>query len=134
VRQISYWKAIPERSVEGQASRTDARYLYTNWMFVDNDEHLEQTLLSDVIGGYEFICETSDVVERPGVRARNEAKLRRGASLRFVWDEARRSEARFLESRTRRSEARQKLDEAKRSDLKSAASTFLVSFFLLGET
>ena len=27
-KQISPWKAIPERSVEGQASRSDARYLY----------------------------------------------------------------------------------------------------------
>ena len=30
MRQISYWEAISERSVEGQASRTDARYL-CNW-------------------------------------------------------------------------------------------------------
>ena len=28
MRQISYWEAISERSVEGQASRTDARYLF----------------------------------------------------------------------------------------------------------
>ena len=27
-RQISYWKEILSRSVEGQASRHDARYLY----------------------------------------------------------------------------------------------------------
>ena len=56
-------------------------------------------------------------------RARNEAKIRRGASLRFVSDEAKRSEARFLESRTRRGEAIRKLVEAKRSDSKIAVST-----------
>ena len=49
-----------------------------------------------------------------GSRARNEAKLRRGTSLRFVSDEARRSEARFLESRTRRGEAEIRRGEAKR--------------------
>ena len=27
-RQMSQWKVIPEGSVEGQASRSDARYLY----------------------------------------------------------------------------------------------------------
>ncbi len=58
-------------------------------------------------------------------RARNEAKNRRGASLRFVWDEARRGEAKILKSWTRRSEARRKLVEAKRSDLKSATSADL---------
>ena len=38
------------------------------------------------------------------IRARNEAKLRRGASLRFVWDEAKRGEAGF--QKLGRSEAR----------------------------
>ena len=59
-----------------------------------------------------------------GIRARNEAKIRRGASLRFGSDEARRSEASFLESRTKRGEARLRLAEAKRSDLKSVTSTY----------
>ena len=49
-----------------------------------------------------------------GTRARNEAKIRRGASLRFVSDEARRSEASFSESRTRRGEAEVSRGEAKR--------------------
>ena len=82
------------------------------------------------IVGVGFFCWNYFFVSlvRVQVRARNEAKLRRGASLRFVWDEARRSEARFLESRTKWGEARQKLDEAKRSDFKITASTFFSQF------
>ena len=39
---MSYWKVISERSVEGQASRSDARYLFDSscdvWIKTENSD------------------------------------------------------------------------------------------------